>query len=85
MPSEDMAARLQIKSKFGGLRVSYRNSDQMPRAGSKIEAIVDEAKKQARLTCAVCGAPGRPHEDLGMDPLCTPCTTLRLATRKGKR
>jgi hypothetical protein len=75
---------MQIKEKFGVLRIAYRIYDGVPRGGSIIETIVSDAEKQTRGTCSICGAPGKSYPSLGMSPFCPPCTSERSITHRAE-
>ena len=51
---------LQIKEKFGSLRVYYQGTND-----SAIEGIVKMAEQMSTRTCDVCGSPGVIRDDLG--------------------
>jgi hypothetical protein len=55
---------LQVKEKFGGLRIYVNNADEAIR--QRIEA----AEQESFHTCEVCGQPGRLREDDWIKTLC---------------
>lgn len=55
---------LQIKEKFGGLRV-YLSS-----YFDEIDEIIDRAEELAYVTCEICGGPGKTYNDGWFETLC---------------
>ena len=59
---------LQVKEKFGGLRV-YTNFDT-----PEIEKLIDEAEDRCSKTCEVCGKPGHmTYRGMWAQTLCNRC------------
>lgn len=71
---EDKPNIVQIKEKFGGLRVYYDCDGEC----SPIEQLVNEAEKIADNTCESCGASpakNRPSKTGWLRTICEPCNT----------
>jgi hypothetical protein len=64
-------AIVQIKEKFGGLRIYTSVTD------DAIDGIVTTAEKRAAVTCEVCGAPGRMRDGGWLKTLCDDCEAKR--------
>lgn len=59
---------LQVKEKFGGLRVYTTGYDE------KIDKLIDEAECKCLLTCENCGQPGHmTYRGTWMQTLCDKC------------
>ena len=69
---DDLPGCLQIKEKFGELRIYWRAVDAAP-VTPHMREVFDEAARRAALTCTRCGAPGFTRAGLGMAPLCDAC------------
>lgn len=78
----DMAERqavviMQIKEKFGGLRVYLE-----PETPSSVLDFTDELERRSYQTCEACGAPGERRTEFGWHKtLCALCAARR---RKGE-
>jgi len=63
---------VQIKEKFGGLRVYAYNSNK------EIEDLVEKAEKEAEITCEMCGTKENvTTEGSWIKVLCQPCRIKR--------
>jgi ketosteroid isomerase-like protein len=61
---------VQIKQKFGGIRI-YWHARRIPDAvASRIEEAVDVAEARSLTTCEVCGEEGKPWHDHGWLSTC---------------
>jgi len=59
---------LQVKEKFGGLRV-YTNS-----STDEVDALIDKAEEESLITCEVCGAFAKPSTRGGwVKTICENC------------
>jgi hypothetical protein len=64
---------VQIKEKFGGLRVygdTSSDADDLSTLYVKLDAILDEAEQRAATTCEVCGEPGEQRYGSWIKVLC---------------
>lgn len=67
LPEEDRCKVVQIKEKFGGLRVYlYAETDEM-------NGAVEEAENKALETCELCAYPGSLRNDSYTRTLCNWC------------
>jgi hypothetical protein len=72
------ATVMQIKEKFGGLRVYFEDKDGHP-ALIELERCLED---HAFTVCEACGAPGRPRDDfVWCKTLCDGCCALRAGGR----
>lgn len=56
---DDLVSILQIKEKFGGLRVyTYFSNNVSDLIKEEIQDLIDEASKKASTTCDICGCSG---------------------------
>lgn len=70
---DDLPGCVQIKEKFGELRISCHAFDNVPFPPSMREVLA-QAGAQARRTCSVCGVPGMSRTGLGLSPFCDECS-----------
>ena len=64
---------VQVKEKFGGLRVYLESSRPIP---DEVEAAVDAAALESQRTCEECCAPGIPRGVVWILTLCADCAAL---------
>jgi hypothetical protein len=69
---EALPGCVQIKEKFGGLRIYWHAFDAAPVTPSMREVIA-QAEERAARTCSVCGAAGIRRTGLGYSPFCDAC------------
>jgi hypothetical protein len=68
IPEFDMERVLQIKAKFGDLRVYWADDQSVSKeVREKVETLIGVATKEASETCSLCGADQASidHEDWG--------------------
>lgn len=65
--SERTFSFLQIKEKFGTLRLYHHGGD------SYCEGVIDMAEAMSAVTCEQCGAPGKPNDGGWISTLCEGC------------
>ena len=58
---------LQIKEKFGTLRLYHHGGD------SYCEGVIDMAESMSAVTCERCGKPGKPNDGGWISTLCEGC------------
>jgi hypothetical protein len=64
---------LQVKEKFGGLRIHVKH------ANDAIRERIEVAQEEAYRTCEVCGQPGRLREGNWIKTLCDEHASVRGA------
>jgi len=69
---DDLPGCVQIKEKFGELRIYWRAVDGAP-VTPHMQEVIEDAARRAALTCTRCGAPGFTRPGLGIAPLCDAC------------
>lgn len=62
---------VQIKEKFGSLRLYVSNSSEL------IRQLIDDAESATSVTCEFCGAPGSPRYGGWVKTLCDKCASDR--------
>lgn len=68
LPEDELIYCVQLKQKYGGLRVYLTNHT------PEIDQIIKEAEQKAHQTCEYCGEPGVPHNANGwITVLCKNC------------
>jgi len=68
MPRKNLPKAVQVKEKFGGLRIYIANA-----AGTGIGELVVETEQKAAETCMRCGAPGSLRQPGYWVTLCNGC------------
>ena len=66
---------IQIKEKFGKLRVYY---DSLDKDTNKINKIIAWAERKSAKTCEVCGNPGKLEDDGWLRTICKECRDKKL-------
>lgn len=61
---------VQIKEKFGGLRIYYDIESEDEDFRKKIDDIVYNAENESYVTCEVCGEEGKPRKGGWIKTLC---------------
>jgi hypothetical protein len=68
---------VQIKEKFGGLRIYYDAESEDEDRLHRLEDIVYNAEKLSYKTCEVCGEEGKPRKGVWIKTLCDIHNTRR--------
>jgi len=67
---------IQIKEKFGTLRV-YHEGSYPQELVQHVRDIISRAEAESRVTCEECGRPGKTRNDRWIKTLCDNCATTK--------